>query len=84
MPYFIYPTEEVRLSVVFLVYLLLIRRMQRYIGSTRTFAALLRSLLDKDKIGIARCVYRKGNSPSICALVPQVCSGRGLHFIIRS
>ncbi|KAL7417971.1 SPOC like C-terminal domain-containing protein [Mrakia frigida] len=42
-----------------------------YTGSTRTFAALLRDLLNKDKIGIARCVYRKNSSPLMCAMLPQ-------------
>lgn len=54
---------------------------EAYIGSTRTFTALLRNLLDKDKIGITRCVYRKGSSPLMCAMVPQV---RDLSDIVRS
>jgi ATP-dependent DNA helicase 2 subunit 1 len=41
-------------------------------GSTRTFTALLRSLLKKKKIGLTLVVTRRNSSPVFCAMVPQV------------
>ncbi|KAF8340621.1 ku70-like protein [Cantharellus anzutake] len=43
----------------------------KYIGSTRTFLALLRTLVAKDKIAIARVVMRRNMSPAFCAILPQ-------------
>ncbi|KAF9507144.1 hypothetical protein BS47DRAFT_1398864 [Hydnum rufescens UP504] len=37
-----------------------------YVGSTRTFAALLGTCLDKDRIGIALVTMRKNSSPAFC------------------
>jgi hypothetical protein len=45
--------------------------LQQYAGSTRTFAALLRSTLNAGKIGIARCIFRRGTGMVICAMLPQ-------------
>ncbi|KAF9554568.1 Ku DNA-binding complex, Ku70 subunit [Agrocybe pediades] len=42
-----------------------------YSGSKRTFSALLKSMIKKDKIGIALCLTRRNASPAFCALVPQ-------------
>ncbi|EJT98331.1 ku70-like protein [Dacryopinax primogenitus] len=42
-----------------------------YTGSTRTFAALLQSLIKKDKIGIALSVTRRGYTPQFVALLPR-------------
>ncbi|TFK63151.1 Ku DNA-binding complex, Ku70 subunit [Pluteus cervinus] len=42
-----------------------------YSGSKRTFSALLKSMLKKDKIGLVLSLNRRNSSPSFCALVPQ-------------
>ncbi|KAF8322618.1 ku70-like protein [Clavulina sp. PMI_390] len=44
----------------------------RYLGSTRTFSALLKSLVKQNKIGICRVMMRINSTPLFCALVPQV------------
>ncbi|KAF5327610.1 hypothetical protein D9619_005038 [Psilocybe cf. subviscida] len=43
-----------------------------YSGSKRTFSALLKSMVKKDKIAIALCLTRRNATPSFCALLPQV------------
>ncbi|KAF9477739.1 Ku DNA-binding complex, Ku70 subunit [Pholiota conissans] len=42
-----------------------------YSGSKRTFSALLKSMLKKDKIGLALVLTRRNSSPVFCALLPQ-------------
>ncbi|PPQ83990.1 hypothetical protein CVT25_000536 [Psilocybe cyanescens] len=42
-----------------------------YSGSKRTFSALLKSMIEKGKIGIALCLTRRNASPVFCALLPQ-------------
>ncbi|KAF8631983.1 hypothetical protein AX15_002093 [Amanita polypyramis BW_CC] len=42
-----------------------------YSGSKRTFAALLKSMVKKDKIGLVLAVTRANSAPTICALLPQ-------------
>lgn len=42
-----------------------------YSGSKRTFAALLKSMIKKDKIGLALALLRRNSSPIFCALLPQ-------------
>ncbi|KAF8963093.1 SPOC like C-terminal domain-containing protein [Flammula alnicola] len=42
-----------------------------YAGSKRTFSALLKSMIKKDKIGIALTLTRRNSSPVFCALLPQ-------------
>lgn len=42
-----------------------------YIGSTRTFAALHKKLVDSDKIGICWCIARRNASPQVCAMLPS-------------
>ncbi|GAA5919379.1 hypothetical protein JCM6882_004543 [Rhodosporidiobolus microsporus] len=44
---------------------------ERYSGSTRTFAALLRSMLKKDVIGYASFVARTSGKPQVVILIPQ-------------
>lgn len=71
--YFIYPDESVGIgryadSPVSLS----CAPYQKYMGSTRTFLALLRTLVAKDKIAIARVVMRRNLSPAFCAILPQV------------
>ncbi|KAH9481902.1 ATP-dependent DNA helicase II subunit 1 [Psilocybe cubensis] len=42
-----------------------------YSGSKRTFSALLKSMIKKDKIALALCLTRRNASPIFCALLPQ-------------
>ncbi|KAG2017394.1 Ku70 [Coprinopsis cinerea AmutBmut pab1-1] len=42
-----------------------------YSGSKRTFKALLNSMIEKDKIGLALVLMRKNASPVFCYLLPQ-------------
>ncbi|KAF9048932.1 SPOC like C-terminal domain-containing protein [Panaeolus papilionaceus] len=42
-----------------------------YSGSKRTFSALLRTMIKKDKIAIVRALVRRNASPTFCALLPQ-------------
>jgi len=42
-----------------------------YIGSIRTFSALLKSTHAKEKIGFALAVLRRNTTPVFCALLPQ-------------
>ncbi|GAA5824381.1 hypothetical protein JCM11251_000398 [Rhodosporidiobolus azoricus] len=44
---------------------------ERYSGSTRTFAALLRSMIKKDVIGFASFVARTSSKPQVVLLIPQ-------------
>jgi ATP-dependent DNA helicase 2 subunit 1 len=46
--------------------------MKAYSGSKRTFTALLRNMLDKDKIAIVLALVRKNATPIFAALLPQV------------
>lgn len=45
---------------------------QAYSGSRRTFNALLKSMLTKNKIGLALVLVRRNATPVFCALLPQV------------
>jgi ATP-dependent DNA helicase 2 subunit 1 len=67
---FIYPDEAVRHSPPIL--LLTLTQAQTYAGSKRTFAALLKSMLKKKKIGICLALTRRNASPVFCAMLPQV------------
>ncbi|KAJ6615653.1 Ku DNA-binding complex Ku70 subunit [Mycena sp. CBHHK59/15] len=42
-----------------------------YAGSKRTFSALLKSMVKKDKIGLVLSLTRRNASPTFCALLPQ-------------
>ncbi|TCD61340.1 ATP-dependent DNA helicase II subunit 1, partial [Steccherinum ochraceum] len=42
-----------------------------YSGSKRTFSALLKSMVKKEKIGLALVLFRRNSSPLFCALLPQ-------------
>ncbi|KZP10481.1 Ku DNA-binding complex, Ku70 subunit [Athelia psychrophila] len=42
-----------------------------YAGSKRTFTALLRSMVAKNKIGLALAITRRNSAPIFCALLPQ-------------
>lgn len=42
-----------------------------YSGSKRTFSALLKSMVKKDKIGLALALTRRNASPIFCYLLPQ-------------
>ncbi|KAG6829004.1 hypothetical protein H0H92_005981 [Tricholoma furcatifolium] len=42
-----------------------------YSGSKRTFSALLKSLVKKNKIGLVLSVTRRNATPTFCALLPQ-------------
>ncbi|KII89726.1 hypothetical protein PLICRDRAFT_562396 [Plicaturopsis crispa FD-325 SS-3] len=42
-----------------------------YSGSRRTFTALLKTMLAKDKIAIVLALTRRNSSPTFCALLPQ-------------
>ncbi|KAG9126728.1 ATP-dependent DNA helicase II subunit 1 [Ceratobasidium sp. 392] len=41
------------------------------IGSTRTFKALLDSMLSRKKYALTRCMFRKNNTMIFCAMLPQ-------------
>lgn len=45
---------------------------QAYAGSKRTFSALLKAMIAKDKIGIVLSLTRRNSSPVFCAMLPQV------------
>ncbi|KII89794.1 hypothetical protein PLICRDRAFT_158979 [Plicaturopsis crispa FD-325 SS-3] len=42
-----------------------------YSGSRRTFTALLKTMLAKDKIGIVLALTRRNSSPMFCVMLPQ-------------
>ncbi|KAJ8077604.1 ATP-dependent DNA helicase II subunit 1 [Marasmius tenuissimus] len=42
-----------------------------YSGSKRTFSALLKSMVKKDKIGLVLALTRRNSSPTFCALLAQ-------------
>ncbi|KAK1219462.1 ATP-dependent DNA helicase II subunit 1 [Marasmius sp. AFHP31] len=42
-----------------------------YAGSKRTFSALLKSMVKKDKIGLVLALTRRNSSPTFCALLAQ-------------
>ncbi|KAF8520514.1 Ku DNA-binding complex Ku70 subunit [Gautieria morchelliformis] len=42
-----------------------------YSGSTRTFSALLKTMLGKDKIGLVLGITRRNSAPTFFALMPQ-------------
>ncbi|KAF8799055.1 Ku DNA-binding complex, Ku70 subunit [Phlegmacium glaucopus] len=42
-----------------------------YSGSKRTFSALLRSMIKKNKIGLVLTLMRRNSTPLFCALLPQ-------------
>ncbi|OCF44617.1 hypothetical protein I317_01504 [Kwoniella heveanensis CBS 569] len=44
---------------------------KNYTGSTRTFAALLKSCLKTDKHALAICRFRTNTQPEFCVLIPQ-------------
>jgi ATP-dependent DNA helicase 2 subunit 1 len=46
--------------------------LQVYKGSTRAFNALLKTLVEKEKIGLALGLFRRNSSPYFYAMVPQV------------
>lgn len=43
-----------------------------FIGSTRTFAALHKKLVDSDRISICWCITRRSASPQVCAMLPSI------------
>lgn len=47
-------------------------RQKFTLGSTRTFVAFMRCMLDRELVAIALCVFRAKSTPTVCALVPQV------------
>jgi ATP-dependent DNA helicase 2 subunit 1 len=73
---FIYPDEMVRIVPHCFIldnYLDLgKKKKQKYSGSKRTFNALLKSLLKKNKIGLCLTLTRRNSAPAFCALLPQV------------
>jgi ATP-dependent DNA helicase 2 subunit 1 len=46
--------------------------MQKYSGSKRTFAALLKKMIEKKKIGLVLALTRSNFAPVFCAMLPQV------------
>ncbi|KAG1822093.1 SPOC like C-terminal domain-containing protein [Suillus variegatus] len=61
----------------------------KYSGSKRTFAALLRKMIEKKKIGLVLALTRRNTAPVFCAMLPQAESGEeggwndpaGFHII---
>jgi hypothetical protein len=45
---------------------------QKFSGSKRTFSALVKTMLTKQKIGLVLALTRRNASPVFCALLPQV------------
>lgn len=43
-----------------------------YIGSTRTFSALHKKLVNSEKVGICWCIARRNSSPQVCAMIPSI------------
>lgn len=50
------------------------RNPQTYSGSKRTFTALLKTMIKKEKIAIVLALMRRNASPVFCAVLPQVCA----------
>ena len=46
--------------------------LQTYSGSKRTFSALLKTMIKKERIGLVLALTRRNASPVFCAMVPQV------------
>lgn len=67
--YFIYPSDNVRVHDPSFRF---VNTLQVYKGSIRAFSALLKVLVEKNKIGLALGVFRRSSSPYFYALVPQV------------
>ncbi|KAG2115015.1 SPOC like C-terminal domain-containing protein [Suillus clintonianus] len=61
----------------------------KYSGSKRTFAALLKKMIEKKKIGLVVALTRRNAAPVFCAMLPQAESGEeggwnepaGFHLI---
>lgn len=61
----------------------------KYSGSKRTFAALLKKMIEKKKIGLVLALMRRNAAPVFCAMLPQAESGEeggwnepaGFHLI---
>jgi len=53
-------------------------RPQRYSGSTRTFASLLKTMVSKDVVGYASFIPRTTSKPQVVLLLPQVRLSRPL------
>ncbi|KAG2064978.1 Ku DNA-binding complex, Ku70 subunit [Suillus decipiens] len=61
----------------------------KYSGSKRTFAALLKKMIEKKKIGLVLALTRRNAAPVFCAMLPQAESGEeggwnepaGFHLI---
>jgi ATP-dependent DNA helicase 2 subunit 1 len=72
--FFIYPDEMVRSPPKKTTDFSprLIFTIKAYSGSKRTFNALLKSMIQKHKIGIALALTRRNSSPTFCAVLPQV------------
>src|SRR5882762_10644262 len=45
--------------------------LQTYSGSRRTFAALLKTMIKRNKFGLVLALIRRNSSPVFCALLPQ-------------
>ncbi|KAL0063987.1 ATP-dependent DNA helicase II subunit 1 [Marasmius tenuissimus] len=72
---FIYPDEMVRKHEIIAklkdTSRVDVAAFQAYSGSKRTFSALLKSMVKKDKIGLVLALTRRNSSPTFCALLAQ-------------
>lgn len=65
--YFLYPDEDVAGHLLTFAQ----ANRQSYTGSTRTFAALLKSCLKKGKHALAICRFKTNITPEFAVLIPQ-------------
>lgn len=57
---------------------------QRWEGSTRTFASLLKTMVAKDVIAYASFIGRRAARPQIVVLLPQVCCPENPERVFRA
>ncbi|OAX41910.1 Ku DNA-binding complex, Ku70 subunit [Rhizopogon vinicolor AM-OR11-026] len=49
--------------------------MQKYSGSKRTFTALLKKMIEREKLGLVLALTRRNAAPIFCAMLPQAENG---------
>lgn len=78
---FLHPDENVRHHHLFPGRFLPTESFQAFSGSVRTFSALLKSMLAKNKIGLVMGIARRNSAPMFYALIPQVALPRVPNYL---